>query len=66
MGEEDPFTLPYTKLNVNISHLFWQAGWPQDRREWIAPLIHVPPTFADYRAKRDAALDAIFALPLPD
>lgn len=66
VGEERPFVLPYSKLTVNVSRLRWQSSYPQDRRTWIAPLLYVPPTFADYRAKRDAALDAILALPLPD
>jgi tetratricopeptide (TPR) repeat protein len=66
IGEERPFVLPYSKLTVNVSRLRWQSSYPQDRRTWIAPLLYVPPTFADYRAKRDAALDAILALPLPD
>ncbi len=66
IGEEDSFTLPYSKMTVNISHLAWQGGIPQDRRSWIAPLIYVPPTFADYRAKRDAALAAALAFPAPD
>jgi tetratricopeptide (TPR) repeat protein len=66
VGEEHPFVLPYSKLTVNVSRLRWQSSYPQDRRTWIAPLLYVPPTFADYRAKRDAPLEAILALPLPD
>jgi tetratricopeptide (TPR) repeat protein len=66
VGEGDPFTLPYSKLVVNVSTLRWQSSYPQDRRSWIAPLLYVPPTFADYRQKKDAALDAILALPIPD
>jgi tetratricopeptide (TPR) repeat protein len=66
IGEEQPFVLPYSKLVVNVSRLRWQSGYPQDHRTWIAPLLYVAPTFADYRAKRDSALDAILALPLPD
>jgi hypothetical protein len=65
VGEEDPFTLPYSKLVVNVSTLQWQSSYPQDRRNWIAPLLYVPPTFAAYLAKRDPALDAILELPVP-
>ncbi|MEA3065844.1 MAG: hypothetical protein QOJ27_2296, partial [Sphingomonadales bacterium] len=65
IGEDDPFVLPYSKLRVNVSHLEWQSGFPQDRRTWIAPLLYVPATFADYRAKRDAALGAVLGLPIP-
>jgi len=46
-----------------VSHLFWQSSWPQDQRIWIAPQIYVPPTFADFRAGRDAALAAILEFP---
>jgi hypothetical protein len=66
VGEEDEFTLPYSRLVVNVSHLEHQNSVPQDRRSWIAPLIYAPLTFADYRAKRDPALDAVLALPIPD
>ena len=65
VGEDDPFTLPYSKLVVNVSTLAWQSSYPQDRRTWIAPLLYIPPTFAAYLAKRDAALDAVLELPVP-
>jgi hypothetical protein len=42
-----------------VSDLYWQTSWPDDRRPWIAPEIYAPPTFADYRAGRDPAMDAI-------
>ena len=59
LGEEDPFTLPYSKLEANVSNLEWQSSYPQDNRIWIAPQIYAPPTFAAYRANRDPALEAI-------
>lgn len=62
VGEDNAFRLPYSKLNVNVSNLAWQSGWPTDRRSWIAPLIYAPPTFAAYRLNRDPALDAISEL----
>ena len=63
IGEEVPLTLPYSKLIANVSHLFWQSSWPQDQRVWLPPQIYVTPRFADLRAGRDAALDAILAAP---
>jgi hypothetical protein len=63
VGEEMPFTLPYTKIVANISDLSWKTGWPQDYRTWIAPQIYTPPTFAMYRVGRDPAMEAIIALP---
>lgn len=61
VGEETPFSLPYSKMVANVSDLYWQSAWPQDRRTWIAPRIYLPPTFAAYRANRDPALEAILA-----
>jgi tetratricopeptide (TPR) repeat protein len=66
VGEEDAFTLPYSRLSVNVSHLEHQNSIPQDRRTWIAPLLLIPVTFADYRAKRDPALDAVLRIPIPE
>jgi hypothetical protein len=61
VGEETPFVLPYSKVMVNISDLYWQSSWPMDYRTWIAPQIYTPPTFAAYRANRDPAMEAILA-----
>lgn len=61
VGEEAPFTLPYSKLLMNVSDLYWESSFPQDRRTWIAPQIYIPPTFAAYRANRDAAMEAILS-----
>jgi hypothetical protein len=58
-GEMIPFELPYSKLTVNVSDLYWQTSWPTDRRPWIAPELYAPPTFAEYHAGRDPAMDAI-------
>jgi hypothetical protein len=61
VGEETPFLLPYSKVLVNVSDLYWQSSWPDDYRTWIAPQIYTPPTFAAYRANRDLALEAVVA-----
>jgi len=63
VGEEfeATFELPYSKLNVNVSYLFWQSSWPMDSRPWIAPLLYTPPRFEDYRSNRDPAMEAILA-----
>jgi tetratricopeptide (TPR) repeat protein len=65
VGEESPVTLPYSRVIANVSHLVWQSSWPQDQRIWIAPQIYIPPTFADFKAGRDPALEAILKLPVP-
>lgn len=63
IGEEITFTLPYSKIFASVSDLYWQNGWPRDRRKWIAPLLYTPPTFAAYRVNRDPAMEAILAYP---
>jgi hypothetical protein len=59
------FTLPYSKLAANVSDIYWQSGWAYDFRTWIAPQIYIEPTFAAYRANRDAAMEAIDSIPIP-
>jgi hypothetical protein len=65
VGEEDVTILPYSKIVANVSNLYWQSSWPMDERMWIAPQIYTPPTFADFRAGRDRALDAVLEYPAP-
>lgn len=65
VGEETPFTLPYSKIVANVSDLYWESSWPQDHRTWIAPQIYLPPTFAAYRVNRDPAMEAILAYRAP-
>ncbi|HRH42657.1 MAG TPA: S41 family peptidase, partial [Pyrinomonadaceae bacterium] len=59
IGEETPFTLPYSRFSVNISTLYWAGSSPYDFRTWIAPTLYTPPTFEMYKANRDPALEAI-------
>jgi tetratricopeptide (TPR) repeat protein len=61
VGETTPFQLPYSKLVVNVSDLYWESSWPMDHRAWIAPELYTPPTFQAYRANRDPAMEAILA-----
>jgi hypothetical protein len=61
IGETASFRLPYSKLEVNVSDLYWESSWPMDHRTWIAPEIYTPPSFQAYRANRDSAMEAILA-----
>ena len=61
VGEDNFITLPYSKIAVSISDLYWQTSWPQDERVWTAPLLYAPPTWELYRAGRDPAMEAILA-----
>ncbi|MBL9124623.1 MAG: DUF1080 domain-containing protein, partial [Planctomycetaceae bacterium] len=58
IGESVEFTLPYSNHGVSISDLYWVTSSPLDRRMWIAPKVYVPPTAADFLARRDPALEA--------
>lgn len=53
--------MPYSKLMLSVSDLYWQSSMPDDHRLWIAPLLYTPPTFAALRANRDVAMEAILA-----
>ena len=61
VGEDMHIELPYSKVGMNVSDLYWQSSWPMDYRTWIAPLLYLPPTFAAYQQNRDPALEAILA-----
>ncbi len=65
IGEDEEITLPYSRLTVSVSNLYHQNSLPQDRRTWIAPLIYAPTSFADYRGRRDPAMDAVLRTPIP-
>jgi tetratricopeptide (TPR) repeat protein len=58
-GDETFFTLPYSKIAVNFSNVYWESGWPYDARWSIAPDIYTPRTFAEYVAGDDPAMDAV-------
>jgi hypothetical protein len=58
-GDNAPVVLPNSKLTVRLSTLWWQDMDPRDQRAWQAPDLSTEITFADYRAGRDPAMDAI-------
>ncbi len=59
VGETVMLTLPYSKITVSISDLYWQRSWPLDDRCWIAPDLPALPTFELFRANRDPAMEVI-------
>ncbi len=65
VGESNNFYLPNSRLTLSVSDIYWQTSWPFDQPKWIAPSMYVPPTLAMRRERRDAALEAILAAPLP-
>lgn len=63
IAESNIITLPYSRVRVSISDIYWQGSWPNDRRTWIAPLHFLPPSFEAYKAKRDPAMELILSYP---
>jgi tetratricopeptide (TPR) repeat protein len=54
--------LPHSGIGIMISPDYYQMGdYPGDPRQQATPRLAGVPTFADYRANRDPALDAILA-----
>lgn len=56
-GDTKKVKLPASGLTVRISALYWQESDPRDHRQWILPDLPASPTFADFLAHRDPALD---------
>ena len=53
--------LPHSGFTIRISTAWWQRSDPKDRRRALYPDLPTPFTFADLRAGRDPALEAIRA-----
>lgn len=54
--------LPGSGIGFMVSPDYYQMGaFPRDRRTQATPRLAAVPTFADYRANRDPALEAILA-----
>lgn len=60
-GDATPFVGEASGLTAIVSTLRWSDSYPMDERPWIMPDLFHPLTFADWRAGRDAALDAALA-----
>ncbi|HSG99994.1 MAG TPA: tetratricopeptide repeat protein, partial [candidate division Zixibacteria bacterium] len=58
-GDAVGFTLPNSGYTLNVSTLYWQFGYPTDRRAYIPPDYPAVMTAAAYFAGRDPALEAI-------
>ncbi|MFY9739657.1 MAG: hypothetical protein WAK11_11480 [Candidatus Cybelea sp.] len=51
-GDETFFTLPYSKIAVNFSHVYWESGWPYDARWSIAQHLYAANVRAVRRRRR--------------
>ena len=53
-------TLPHSHIAVNVSPHYYQMSWvPDDERQQATPRLAAVPTFADYVAGRDPAIEMI-------
>jgi tetratricopeptide (TPR) repeat protein len=57
-GEIETFQLPHSDLTVSYSSWYFQTSDPWDARPWVTPDVTVDPTFEDFVAGRDRALEA--------
>ena len=59
-GDTKGEILPNSKLQVNLSWLWWQNLDPRDKRKATSPLLATELSFNDYSTGHDPALEAIF------
>ncbi|MBC7875447.1 MAG: hypothetical protein H7Y01_15710 [Ferruginibacter sp.] len=58
-GDTRTEILPNSKLNVNLSWLWWQNLDPRDKRQWTAPQLAADLSFEDYQKGIDPAMEVI-------
>jgi tetratricopeptide (TPR) repeat protein len=58
-GDIKTEVLPISKLNVNLSWLWWQNMDPRDKRQWTAPNLAAEMSFENYKAGYDSIMNII-------
>ena len=58
-GDVVPFTLPNSKISINVSARYWEKSTPEDKRVWIEPDISAPLSSDDYFNGQDPAMNMI-------
>ena len=58
-GEPEGFELPNSRLQVNVSTLWWQDLDPRDKRDATYPQVPALLSSSDYASNRDPAMAAI-------
>jgi hypothetical protein len=61
-GDPAAVTLPYSRVQVEVTAVRWQLSTPSDRRRELSPEVPVQLTAADYFAGRDPVLAAVYRL----
>jgi tetratricopeptide (TPR) repeat protein len=65
-GDPAGITLPHSHLEAAVSQLWWQDKDPRDKRTATFPEIAIEPTFRDYVAGNDPALQYALTAPKPE
>jgi hypothetical protein len=65
-GDPAGITLPHSHLEAAVSRLWWQDNDPRDKRTATFPEIAIEPTFRDYVAGNDPALQYALTAPKPE
>ena len=65
-GDPAGITLPHSHLEAAVSQLWWQDKDPRDKRAATFPEIAIEPTFRDYVAGNDLALQYALTAPKPE
>jgi hypothetical protein len=60
-GDNLSFVLPESGMDLYVSSLFWQAGFPADDRQVVSPHVPAIMTSQDFFAGRDPALEAVLS-----
>ncbi len=58
-GDIKTEVLPLSKLNVNLSWLWWQNMDPRDKRQWTSAGLAAEMSFENYKAGYDSAINII-------
>jgi hypothetical protein len=61
-GDSRRIRLPATGLTLRVSSLYWQMSDPRDSRDGITPHVATETRYADWRDRRDPALDTALGL----
>ncbi len=64
-GDSRPYRLPKSGLTVRLSSVYWRDWSANERRPWVPADLKAAPSWADYAAGRDPALEAAEAYSAP-
>ncbi len=65
-GDARAYTLPHSGLILRLSSVYWRDWSSDERRPWVSPDLKAEPSWVDYQAGRDPALEAILAYVAPE